>query len=108
MLQYSLKAKADASHGTLYRYGDASVQLVGVLPIRNTILQGALLMDEQAFLKAFPNEQGYRLWLCDYAPYLLREMTSAPTRLTKASTKLMAVQHPEPGISLETTEQRLG
>ena len=107
MLQYSLKAKADPNQGTLYRYGDASVQLVGVLPIRNTILQGALLMDEQAFLKAFPNEQGYRLWLCDYAPYLLRELTSAPTRLTKASNKLMAVQHPEPGISLETTEQRL-
>jgi ABC-type lipoprotein release transport system permease subunit len=107
MLQYSLKANANPNHGTLYRYGDASVQLVGVLPVRNTILQGALLMDEQAFLKAFPNEQGYRLWLCDYAPYLLRELTSAPTQLAKSNQKLMAVQHPEPGISIETTEQRL-
>jgi putative ABC transport system permease protein len=109
MLQYSLKAKADPVTGTRYSYGNATLQLVGVLPIRNTILQGALLMDEAVFLKAFPEEQGYRLWLCDYAPYLLREMISASPQGMGMGTsfKLRALRHPEPGISIETTEERL-
>jgi hypothetical protein len=107
MLQYSLKAKADPVMGTRYPYGNATLQLVGVLPMRNTILQGALLMDEAAFLKAFPEEQGYRLWLCDYAPYLLREMISTSPQAMGTSFKLRALRHPEPGISIETTEERL-
>lgn len=108
MLLYSLKAEANPVKGTVYSYTDAKLQLVGVLPVRSSILQGALLIDEQSFLSAFPTDHGYRLWLCDYAPYLLRELTDARNNAsTSQRRKLFAVRHPEPGITVETAEERL-
>jgi hypothetical protein len=78
MLQYSLKAKAGQADGTVYEYAAAGstplrVRLVGVLPVWSSILQGSLIVDERQFVRLFPQETGYRMWLCDYAPYLLRE-----------------------------------
>jgi ABC-type lipoprotein release transport system permease subunit len=108
MLHYSLKAKAHPIHGTQIPYPDRSLQIVGVVPVRSSILQGALLIDESTFLKAFPNVHGYSMWLCDYAPYLLREATdrrSRPTAIPQVD--LQKLHHPEPGITVETTQERL-
>ncbi len=116
MLQYSLKAKAGVTDGTVFRYAGEHgevwrVRIVGALPVRSGILQGALIVDEKQFVKMFPHEAGYRLWLCDYAPYLLR--ADADRRLARkpevpdagqAATKL---RHPAPGVTVETVEERL-
>ena len=108
MLHYSLKAKAHPIYGTQIRYADSTLQIVSVVPVRSSILQGALLIDESTFLKAFPTVHGYSMWLCDYAPYLLREGTdrrSRPTAVPQGD--LHKLHHPEPGITVETTQERL-
>lgn len=95
MLHYSLKMKAGdemsfpGSDGKLWR-----IRIVGALPVRVSVLQGGLILNEEHFLKMFPTE-GYRLWLCDYAPYQLRVDGSLKFR------------YPEPGVRVETTVQRL-
>jgi len=99
MLQYSLKMRADPVVGDEISYRGADgrewrLRIAGVLPVRVSILQGALLMNEKHFVRMFPGE-GYRMWLCDYAPYLLRER-NAPTD-----------QYPEAGIRIESAVQRL-
>jgi putative ABC transport system permease protein len=107
-LHYSLKAKAHPIHGTQIPYSDCTLQIVGVVPVRSSILQGALLIDENTFLKAFPTDQGYRMWLCDYAPYLLREATDRRNNASTARVgELQKLRHPEPGIMIETTQERL-
>lgn len=108
MLHYSLKATAHPIHGTQISYADRTLQIVGAVPVRSSILQGALLIDESNFLKAFPTAHGYSMWLCDYAPYLLREATDRLSMTTTIVTStLQKVHHPEPGITVETTQERL-
>ena len=99
MLQYSLKMKAGVHDGDeiSYRGNDGKewrIRIVGVLPVRVSILQGALLLNEEHFVKMFPGE-GYRMWLTDYAPYELRADNSPKARF------------PEPGVQVETTDSRL-
>lgn len=110
MLQYSLKAKAGMKDGTVLNYAGTDgtvwrVRIVGALPVRSGILQGALILDERLFVKMFP-EEGYRLWLSDYAPYLLREADDrrGGSRVRAPSVKL---RHPEPGVTIETVAERL-
>ncbi len=115
MLRYSLKARADPADGAVYAYTGADgetwrVRLVGALPVRSGILQGALLVDEHAFLRMFP-AAGYRLWLCDYAPYLLREAADRPGAASAANAAgeraAARLRHPEPGVTVETAAERL-
>jgi ABC-type lipoprotein release transport system permease subunit len=128
MLQYSLKAKAGLKDGSVLNVAGADgtawrVRIVGVLPVRSGILQGALILDERQFAQMFP-EAGYRLWLSDYAPYLLREAADervgsrgrSPSRgkepplegETLSSREAGArLRHPEPGVTVETVEERL-
>jgi len=48
------------------------------------------------------------MWLCDYAPYLLREMADPKAALTPAMAKeALRMKHPEPGVTVETVEERL-
>jgi len=95
MLQYSLKMKAGdeitypGSNGRMWR-----IRIVGALPVRVSVLQGGLILNEEHFLKMFPVE-GYRMWLCDYAPYKLRADGDLKAR------------YPEPGVRVETTVERL-
>ncbi len=115
MLHYSLKAKAGLADGTVLNYAGRDgtvwrVRIVGALPVRSGILQGALIVDERAFVKMFPDE-GYRMWLCDYAPYLLREAGDKrrPARRPDAAdgAQVGKLRHPEPGVTVETVEERL-
>lgn len=108
MLHYSLKAKAHPMHGTQIPYANSTLQIVSVVPVRSSILQGALLINESTFLTAFPSDQGYRMWLCDYAPYLLREATDRRSNASPAHVgELQKLRHPEPGITIETAQERL-
>ena len=128
MLQYSLKAKAGLKDGSVLSYAGADgtawrIRIVGVLPVRSGILQGALSLDERQFAQMFP-EAGYRWWLSDYAPYLLRAAADervgsrgrSPSRgkepplegETLSSREAGArLRHPEPGVTVETVEERL-
>ena len=99
MLQYSLKMKTGIADGDeiIYRGHDGRewrVRIVGVLPVRVSILQGGIILNQEHFLKMFPGG-GYRMWLCDYAPYLLRSEGNLKAR------------YPGPGIRVETTVERL-
>jgi len=103
MLQYSLKAKAGVKDGAVLNYAGADgkvwrVRIVGALPVRSGILQGALIVDEGQFARMFP-EEGYRLWLSDCAPLSLREKG-----VCEATAKR---RYPEPGVTVETVEERL-
>jgi ABC-type lipoprotein release transport system permease subunit len=126
MLQYSLKAKAGLADGTVFNYPGADgapvrIRVVGALPVRSGILQGSLIVDEKHFVRAFPHEAGYRMWLCDYAPYLLREQAEVSGRRSEIGGRvsegdgpisdlrppISGLRHPAPGVSVETVEERL-
>jgi hypothetical protein len=113
MLQYSLKAKAGMADGAVLTYRGADgtpwrVRIVGALPVRSGILQGALLVDERFFARMFP-EEGYRLWLCDYAPYVLREAADSGGRGRggRRPPAVVRARHPAPGVTVETAGERL-
>ena len=72
------------------------VRIVGA--VANSILQGNLLIDERAFLRLYPSEPGYRMFLVD-APFeradetstvLTRGLRSAGVEFTSAADRLNA------------------
>ncbi len=125
MLTYSLKAKAGVKDGAVLSYAGTDgriwrVRIVGVLPVRSGILEGALIVDEKRFADLFP-EDGYRLWLCDYAPYLLRAAEETGDRRPESGGRVSGssaaglrspgsgsrLRYPEPGVTVQTVEARL-
>ena len=63
-LQYVLHAKV----GDLFSMdigGDRPLELQFVGAIRDTVLQGELIMSEENFVRLFPSQQGYRYFLID-------------------------------------------
>src|SRR6185503_3210752 len=55
------------------------VRIVGA--VANSILQGSLIIDEAEFVKRFPSEAGYRMWLID-AP--IDKVTEVSATLSRA------------------------
>ncbi|MBW7992154.1 MAG: ABC transporter permease [Planctomycetes bacterium] len=70
------------------------LRLVGML--KNSILQGSLIISEDAFIKRFPSEDGYRLLLID-----------APQEKTEAVADLLSARMRDYGLALTPTTQRL-
>ena len=70
------------------------LRLVGA--VANSILQGNLLIDESAFIKRFPNESGYRMFLLDAPSNKVVEVSATLSR---------ALQ--DVGLELTPTVQRL-
>ncbi|NQT01204.1 MAG: hypothetical protein HQ580_04215, partial [Planctomycetes bacterium] len=68
--------------------------LIGML--KNSILQGSLVISEDEFIKRFPSEDGYRLLLID-----------APQEKTEAVTDLLSTRLRDYGLALTPTTQRL-
>lgn len=72
------------------------IRLVGA--VANSILQGSLLIDEAEFLKRFPSEDGYRMFLIDGPSKGVSEVSATLTRalrdvgmeLTPTATRLAA------------------
>ncbi len=84
------------------------LQIVGLL--QNSIFQGDVLMDEQAFQRLFPQQSGYRLFLLETPPQ------STAGQAARATTKPAAtpeIQHAlqrtlgDYGLVVETTGDRL-
>lgn len=70
---WGLGAAADPDSGTVLEYDDesgrpAKVKVVGALPVRLSVFQGALLISEAAFTLLYPSEPGYRGFLLDTGP----------------------------------------
>jgi ABC-type lipoprotein release transport system permease subunit len=70
------------------------LRLVGML--KNSILQGNLVISEDEFIKRFPSEDGYRLLLID-----------APQGKTEAVSDLLSTRLRDYGLSITPTIQRL-
>lgn len=70
---WTLKKKVGPERGDVLNYRDESgkevaVKLVGALPTRLSVFQGAILISDQAFTKLFPSEDGHRMFLIDAPP----------------------------------------
>ncbi len=70
------------------------LRLVGML--KNSILQGSLVISEDEFIKRFPSEDGYRLLLID-----------APQEKNEAVADLLSTRFRDYGLALTPTTQRL-
>ncbi|MBC8468075.1 MAG: ABC transporter permease [Planctomycetes bacterium] len=70
------------------------LRLVGML--KNSILQGSLVISEDEFITRFPSEDGYRLLLID-----------APNEKTEAVADLLSTRLRDYGLSVTPTTQRL-
>ena len=70
------------------------VRLVGA--VANSILQGSLLIDEAEFVKRFPGESGYRMFLIDVPTNRVSQVSAALSR---------ALQ--DEGLEMTSTVQRL-
>ncbi len=70
------------------------VRLVGA--VANSILQGSLIIDEAEFVKRFPNESGYRMFLIDAPSNSVRQVSAGLSR---------ALQ--DVGLELTPTAERL-
>jgi len=94
-IQWALGKKiGDTIEYTNDRGGKFKVRLVAA--IANSILQGSLLIDEAEFVKRFPGESGYRMFLID-APS--NSVATASATLTRALQDV--------GLELTPTAQRL-
>jgi len=70
------------------------IRLVGA--VANSILQGNLLIDEEEFLKRFPSEDGYRMFLIDAPSKDVPEVSATLTRALR-----------DAGLELTPTARRL-
>ena len=70
------------------------VKIVGLLA--GSVLQGKIIVNEEAFLSKYPDAAGYRFFLIDAKPELTEEVSAHLTR-----------QLEQRGLALEPTKQRL-
>lgn len=73
---------------------DIELRIVGM--IRSSILQGSLLISEEAMTRYFPEVEGYGAWLIDTSPDNKKEVSGHLTRRMEYA-----------GLSVETTIERL-
>ena len=71
-----------------------TVRLVGA--VANSVLQGSLIIDEAEFVKRFPNESGYRMFLIEAPSNSVRQVSASLSR---------ALQ--DVGLELTPTAERL-
>ncbi len=77
-------------------YGrDFKIRLVGAL--KNTILQGSLVISEQNFIERFPSQDGYRMFLID-----------CPTENSNKVSQALSDRLTEKALDVHTTVQKLG
>ena len=74
--------------------GRFRLRIVGML--KNSVIQGSLIISEDEFIKRFPSEDGYRLLLID-----------TPQEKTEAVADLLSTRLQDYGLSLTPTIQRL-
>jgi putative ABC transport system permease protein len=94
-LEWSLrKAVGDTLDYTDERGRTFHMRIVGAL--RNSVLQGSLIISEDAFIEKFPSESGYRMLLIDAAPGQADEVA-----------RTLSPQMSDVGLAVQTTGARL-
>jgi len=94
-IQWALGKKVGDTIDYVDEQGRAfKVRLVGA--VANSILQGSLLIDEAEFVKRFPGESGYRMFLFDAPP-------SSVSRVSASLSRAMQ----DMGMELTTMAERL-
>lgn len=102
---WGLEAKVGPEAGDLLEYRDDAgrtfkVRLVGYLPMRLSVFQGAVLIPEYHFVERFPSDGGYRVFLFDEADARLRLLK----KYARAGLDLMpSVQRLEEFYAVEST-----
>jgi putative ABC transport system permease protein len=87
-LEYSLHA-AVGGEIVVRRGNGAAVRLRIVGALRDSVLQGALIVSEASFLREFPEQEGYRFFLVDVPPAKAASVTEALTgRLADAGMRV--------------------
>ncbi|VGO17533.1 hypothetical protein PDESU_06130 [Pontiella desulfatans] len=93
---WGLEAKTGIEKGAVLDYVDEAghpfkVKLVGQLPMRLSVFQGALLVAEKDFTAKFPGEEGYRMFLFDGAgePPSVRKHERAGLDVVPATERLL-------------------
>lgn len=86
---WGLKATTGPEQGDLLVYGDEQgdevrLKLVGRLPMRLSLFQGTVVIDQRHFTRLFPSESGFRMFLVDAAdgraPQTARDLRQAYQR----------------------------
>jgi hypothetical protein len=94
-LEWSLqKGVGDTLDYTDERGRTFRVRIVGA--IENSVLQGSLIISEEAFIAKFPSESGYRMFLVDAPPGQAAEVA-----------KTLSQQMSDVGLAVMTTSERL-
>lgn len=70
---WGLQKKTGVQDGDILTYRDdhgneVDLKLVGNLPMRLSLFQGAILISDEAFTRHFPSEDGFRVFLVDAPP----------------------------------------
>jgi putative ABC transport system permease protein len=79
---WGLKAATGPEKGKILEYRNesgetVSVKLIGALPMRLSLFQGRVLTAGENFLRLFPNQEGYRVFLIDTPPQKLETVRKA-------------------------------
>ncbi len=78
-IQWAMKKKVGDTIDYVDERGQAfQVRIVGA--VANSILQGQLIIDEAAFVKRFPGESGYRMFLIDAPSNRVAEVSATLSR----------------------------
>ena len=90
---WGLEAKTGIDKGELLDYVDEDgnlfkVKLVGRLPMRLSVFQGAILVSEKHFVERYPGEEGYRMFLMD-EPVESRRFERAGLQMIPSSERLL-------------------
>ncbi|MCX5655986.1 MAG: ABC transporter permease [Planctomycetota bacterium] len=94
-LEWSLqKSVGDTLDYTDERGRTFCVRIVGA--IENSVLQGSLIISEEAFIEKFPSESGYRMFLVDAPPEQAAEVA-----------RTLSQQMSDVGLAVMTTSERL-
>lgn len=80
--QWGLKSKTGIEEGDILMLRDERgepfrVKLVGTLPMRLSVFQGAILISSEAFASRYPSESGARMFLFDAPPGTARAARAA-------------------------------
>jgi len=78
---WGLKKKTGLDDGDVLLYQDEAgrdvrVKLVGRLPMRLSVFQGAVLVADDAFTRLYPSESGFRMFLMDAPPQEHRDLAA--------------------------------
>ncbi len=80
--RWNLRVRTGPARGDVIVYrdgrgGELRVRLVGALPVRKSVFQGTVIVPLAEFVRRFPGEEGFRMFLADAPPGRAGELRAA-------------------------------